>query len=87
MIYLVVFTESAEKELAVLPKPDYKKITAAIDSLAANPFPHGYLKLEGTKEKLFRIRKGNYRIIYIVDHNVITITILKVSHRKDVYRR
>lgn len=86
MIYDIVYTASANKELSELPVAEYKKVVAAVNSLADNPFPHGSLKLEGIKEKLYRIRKGNYRIIYSVEHAVITITILKIAHRKDVYR-
>ena len=86
MPYKIIYTVSANKELAEIPKPEYKKVVAAINSLAENPFPYGSLKLEGTKEKLYRIRKGNYRIIYSVEHNIITVTILKIAHRKDVYR-
>lgn len=86
MPHKILYTVSAKKELAEIPRPEYSKVVAAINSLAENPFPHGSLKLEGTKEKLYRIRKGNYRIIYSVEHNIITVTILKIAHRKDVYR-
>jgi mRNA interferase RelE/StbE len=86
MSYKIVFTLSAQKELTAVPKIDYKKVVAAINSLAEDPFPYSSLKLEGVKEKLYRIRKGNYRIIYAVEHDIITITILKIAHRKDVYR-
>ena len=86
MVYHIRYTVSANKELSEIPKVDYKKIVAAINSLAENPFPNGSLKLEATKEKLFRIRKRNYKIIYSVEHDIITITILKVAHRKDVYK-
>ncbi|NOT91115.1 type II toxin-antitoxin system RelE family toxin [Ferruginibacter sp.] len=86
MPYQIVYTTSANKELSEIPVADYKKVIAAVNSLADNPFPHGALKLEGVKGKLYRIRKGNYRIIYSVEHSVITVTILKIAHRKDVYR-
>lgn len=86
MNYKIVFTTSALKELSKLPEPEFKKIKPAIDSLSKNPFPVGSLKLEGTKEKLYRIRKGNYRVIYSVQNHIITITILKIAHRRDVYR-
>ena len=86
MLYSIVYTVSAEKELSAIPPADYKKIVTAINSLSSNTFPPGSLKLEGIKEKLYRIRKGNYQIIYSVNQNIITITILKVAHRKDVYR-
>ncbi len=86
MPYKIVYTVSANKELSEIPVVEYKKVIAAVNSLAENSFPHGSLKLEGIKSKLYRIRKGNYRIIYSVEHSVITVTILKIAHRKDVYR-
>jgi mRNA interferase RelE/StbE len=86
MIYQIIIQDSAQKELRLLPKAEFKKIEKAILSLASNPFPAGSLKLEGVKEKLYRIRKGDYRIIYSVSHQIITVTILKVANRKDAYR-
>jgi mRNA interferase RelE/StbE len=86
MLYKIEYTISARKELEQLDYTVFKKVKQAIDSLAENPFPHGYLKLEVTKEKLYRIRKGDYRIIYSVSHNIITITILKIAHRSDAYK-
>ena len=86
MNYKIVYASTAEKELNKLPESDFKKVKRAINSLSENPFPPGHMQLEGTKEKLYRIRKGNYRVIYSVQRNIITITILKIGHRKDVYR-
>jgi len=86
MNYEIVYTASALKELTDLPAADIKKIKLAIESLSKNPFPPGCLKLEGTKEKLYRIRKGNYRVIYFVQNATIIITILKIAHRKDAYK-
>ncbi len=86
MTYQIVYTISALKELSHLPEADIKKIKAAIESLSKKPFPPGSLKLEGTNEKLYRIRKGNYRVIYFVQNDTVIITILKIAHRKDVYR-
>ncbi len=86
MTYKIVYVSTAEKELNKLTENDYIKLQKAINSLSENPFPPGHIKLAGTKEKLYRIRKGNYRVIYSVQKNIITITVLKVGHRKDVYR-
>ena len=86
MTYKIIYVSTAEKELSKLPESDFIKVQSAINSLSENPFPPGHLKLEGTKVKLYRIRKGNYRVIYSVQRNIITITILKVGHRKDVYK-
>ena len=79
-MYTIIYQESAEKELNQLSLADYKKVRRLIDSLAENPFPHGCLKLEGFDSKL-------YRIIYSVEHQIVTVTILKIAHRKDVYRK
>ena len=86
-MYTIIYQASAEKELGQLSLTEYKKVRKAIDLLAENPFPHGYLKLEGFDSKLYRIRKGDYRIIYSVEHQIVTVTILKIAHRKKVYRR
>ena len=85
-MYTIIYQASAEKELNQLALADYKKVRRLVDSLADNTFPHGYLKLEGFDSKLYRIRKGDYRIIYSVEHQIVTVTILKIAHRKDVYR-
>ena len=85
-MYKIVYKDTAKKELNQLSLPEYKKVKKAIDSLAKNPFPAGSLKLQGIKGKLYRIRKGNYRVIYSVHNTIITITILKIAHRKDAYR-
>jgi len=86
MFYQIEYTASARKELEQLDYTVFKKVKKAIDSLITNPFPPGSIKLEVTKEKLYRIRKGDYRIIYAVNHNIITITILKIAHRGDAYK-
>lgn len=86
MLYKVEYSTSAKKELEELDYTLFKKIKKAIDLLAENPFPNGSIKLEATKAKLYRIRKGDYRIIYSVNHNIVTITILKIAHRRDVYK-
>lgn len=86
MTFKIIYVSTAAKELNRLPESDFKKVQIAINSLSDDPFPPGHIKLEGTKEKLFRIRRGNYRVVYSVRKNIITVTILKVGHRKDVYK-
>jgi mRNA interferase RelE/StbE len=75
---------SAEKELEALPSSIIVKIQAEVLSLANNPFPAGSKKLKGFKA-MYRIRIGDYRVIYTVYHQTITIEILKIGHRKDIY--
>lgn len=76
----------AGKELAeVGSKSDRQKIVSRIQALAPNPRPHGSEKLAGYTYR-FRIRQGNYRVVYLIDDQSSTVTIYKIGHRKDVYR-
>lgn len=86
MIYKIEFTKSAEKQLADFPKTDIKKIAKKIDKLASNPFPPGSKKLEG-KEEVYRIRQGDYRILYSVFEKKLIVLVLKIGNRKEIYRK
>lgn len=83
--YRVEITASAEKALARLPKPDLARVVRTIKALAAVPRPAGCRKLKG-HEDVYRIRVGLYRVIYSVDDRRIIVIVLKLGHRKDVYR-
>ena len=82
--YQLKIKRSAEKELANLDVDTVIAINERILILRNNPFPSGYKKLKGFKN-LYRIRVGNYRIIYSVQHDILIIEILKIAHRKNVY--
>ena len=82
--YKVYFKESVEKDFSVIPKNDLKKILSRIEMLAENPRPSGCEKLTG--QDRYRLRQGRYRIVYSVQDVVLTVWIVKVSHRKDVCR-
>ena len=82
--YRILFKQSVAKDLRSIPKKDIKRILRRIDSLADEPRPVGVEKLSGDEK--YRIRQGNYRILYAIDDDVITVTIVKVGHRRDVYR-
>ncbi|MDI6738869.1 MAG: type II toxin-antitoxin system RelE/ParE family toxin [Candidatus Edwardsbacteria bacterium] len=85
-----MFTLSYErrvfKDLDELPDKDVEKIAGQIERLRGNPFPPGSKKLSG-KENVYRIRQGNYRIIYSVVIDQRKIIAWAVNHRKDAYRR
>ncbi|MBS1681083.1 MAG: type II toxin-antitoxin system RelE/ParE family toxin [Bacteroidetes bacterium] len=85
-MYIITFKKSAEKELFRLPNQIIKRISYAIDGLSENPRPLGAKKLEGQKESLWRIRIGDYRIIYFVEDVIKIVEIRKVGHRKDIYK-
>jgi mRNA interferase RelE/StbE len=87
MIYKIEITESANKSLNKLPKKEQQKIEEKIDFLIENPKPDGYKKLQASKNhSLYRIRSGNYRIIYTIKQEVLIILIVEIGHRKDVYK-
>ena len=82
--YKIYFKESVEKDIRSIPKKDLKKILLRIEALAKDPRPPGHEKLTGQEK--YRIRQGAYRIIYSIQDNELTIWVVKVGHRKDVYR-
>jgi mRNA interferase RelE/StbE len=84
-MYSLRFKRSAEKELERLPTPVIKRIAAAIDDLTINPRPTGSKKLIGQKEPLWRIRVGDYRVIYWVEDEIKIVEIRRVGNRKDIY--
>jgi mRNA interferase RelE/StbE len=84
MNYQLAILRRAVKELARLPEKDRRRIEIDIEALAATPRPHGSKKLTGRDG--YRIRSGDYRVVYEVDDRQRTVTILHVGHRKDVYR-
>ncbi len=83
-MYLVTVTRYARKQIEKLPQRDYLNVLKHIDAFAENPRPYGYIQLKG--EDAFRLRVGNYRIIYEINDSIITVTVIDVDHRKDVYR-
>jgi len=82
--YSIEVKKSALKELHKIPKNDLKKIIGKIIALADNPRPEGSKKLSG--EEKYRIRSGSYRILYKIDDDILVIYVVKIGHRKDVYR-
>jgi len=83
--YQVEWKTSALKELEKLPRQFIPKIVAAVGHLSTNPHPQGSKKLMGS-EYTYRIRVGDYRIVYEIQENRLMIQVVRVRHRKDVYR-
>jgi mRNA interferase RelE/StbE len=82
--YSIFLKASAGKELESIPKKDLKRILDRIASLAKIPRPPDSEKLSG--QERYRIRQGNYRIIYSIDNEVLTVWVVKIGHRREVYR-
>lgn len=84
MKYTVLIERYAQKQIIKLDKKAIAVIKTVIADLAENPRPYGYKKLKG--EDAYRIRVGNYRVIYEIDDNTIIVTVVSVGHRKDIYK-
>ena len=82
--YKVYFKESVEKDFTAIPKKDLVKILRRIKALSENPRPSGCEKLTGRER--YRVRQGRYLIVYSIEDEVLTVWIVKVGHRKGVYR-
>ena len=82
--YSVLIKRSAARELDELPKKELARVIARIGALGENPRPPGCEKLAGLE--LYRIRQGRYRIVYSIEDDVLTVWVVKVGHRKEVYR-
>ena len=83
--YSLVVKTSAERELRALPKEDRRRIVARARGLAHNPRPPGNEKLSG--QERYRIRQGDYRIVYAINDEARIVEIVKIGHRREVYRK
>ncbi len=85
MSYQVVLTAAAEKAVAKFPKSTRVRIAERLTALGNNPRPPGSIKLTG--EEAYRIRVGDYRIIYSIYDDRLLVLVIDIGHRGDVYRR
>lgn len=82
--YKLLFKQSVAKDLRALTKVDVARVLRRIERLAENPRPPGCEKLSG--QERYRVRQGVYRIVYQVDDEQRVVLVVKVGHRRDVYR-
>ena len=82
-VYKLFIERAVYKQLKNIPERDYRKITASIAALANNPRPPGCKKLKGRPG--YRIREGNYRVIYEINDKVLTVTVIEAGDRKEIY--
>jgi mRNA interferase RelE/StbE len=85
-LYRVVVLPSAARSLGRLPRNDLRRIAKVLDNLQLDPRPSGVVKLTGEGDK-YRVRVGRYRILYIIRDEILTVTVVAIGHRRDVYRR
>ena len=85
MTYRIEFTKKANKQFQALPQQIQKRIEPKIAALAENPRPHGVVKLSG-EDNAYRIRVGDYRVVYYIEDESVLVLVFRVDHRRDVYR-
>lgn len=85
MSFSIEFTPSAVREFKRLPKEVQQRISPSIERLARDPFPHGVKKLIA-EQNVYRIRVGDYRVLYQVEADKLIVLVLKIGHRREIYR-
>jgi len=83
--YRVEFAPAADRQFRKLPAVAQKRLEPEIDALADDPRPPGFKKLKGM-ENLYRIQVGDYRVVYQIRDDALLVLVVRVRHRKDVYR-
>ena len=83
--YSLKWKPSAERELRKLPRPIIARLVAMAEALRGNPYPPGAIKMANTQHA-WRIREGDYRMVYVVRNAMLTVEIIRVGHRREVYR-
>jgi mRNA interferase RelE/StbE len=86
MAYRIEFSPRADRQYRKLPPSVQARLKPRIDALAQNPRPPGVEKLSES-ENFYRIRVGDYRVVYQIEDDVLLVLVVKVEHRKEVYRR
>ena len=84
--YRIEFTSQGARDLRKLPRRDQRRVAARINALARDPRPPGVEKLKGGHD-IWRIRVGDLRVLYTIAQQIVTVTVVRVSHRRELYRR
>ena len=83
--YTIEYSPAAKRDILKLEKTVQKSIIEKMESLIPNPYPPDSVKIEGSKD-FYRVREGNYRIIYTVEEGEITVLVLRIRDRKEIYK-
>ena len=83
--YKLAFKRSVAKDLRAIPNKDVARVLERIETLKDNPRPSGCEKLSG--EEKYRVRQGTYRIVYQIEDDALVVVVVKIGHRREVYRR
>ena len=85
MVYSIAFAAAAKRQFDKLPRPAQRQLGEVMAQLTENPRPPGVVKLAG-EDGLYRVRGGDYRAIYRIEDDRLLLLVIKVGHRRDIYR-
>jgi mRNA interferase RelE/StbE len=86
MAYAIEFSPAAQRQLRKLDLAIQKRVLRRIERLEKQPRPRSAKKLQGSKEPLYRIREGDYRIVYTIEDEKLIVLVIRIGHRSEVYR-
>ena len=86
-LYRIEFNKRVKKDFRSINPQDIQRIKTQIAQLSENPRPVGYKNLKGQNNDYYRIRIGNYRVIYTIEDDVLLIVVIRVGHRKEIYNK
>ena len=86
MAYVVEFSPAARRQLRKLDPPVVKRILRRIERLEKQPRPKIAKRLQGSAEPLYRVREGDYRIVYTIEDDKLMVLVIRIGHRSEVYR-
>jgi mRNA interferase RelE/StbE len=84
--YEVRFTPAVDRQMSKLPQAIRSRVIARAEALADNPRPHGVKMLTNARQGTYRVREGDYRIVYDIEDDVLLVLVVRVAHRREVYR-
>ena len=86
MTFTIEMSSSARRQLRKLDRPTQRRVAQRIDGLADDPRPSGVTKLTDVTPPVYRVREGQYRILYTINDNQLIILVVRISHRSEAYR-
>ncbi len=86
MVYTIKMSSAARRQLRKLDRPTQRRVAQRINGLADDPRPSGVVKLTDVTPPVYRVREGQYRILYNINDNQLIVLVLRISHRSEAYR-
>jgi mRNA interferase RelE/StbE len=86
MAYTIEIARPAQRQLKKLGTPNRRKVSRQIDQLANDPRPSGVVKLTDVSPPIYRVREGQYRVLYTINDDKLVVLVVRVAHRSDAYR-